>query len=87
MATRHYFVHSFYIMLILTLLHLLSLRSKCWGFFYLQWNLTKTPTSWGGLIVKVKFKCEDVGDETEHCVVVKYTGTFKGNHYSIKSLI
>ena len=54
----------------------------------LQRNLKRTPKSWRGLMVKVQFKCEEtVGSnisETEHCVVIKYTGTFKGkNHYEL----
>ncbi|CAB3998225.1 Hypothetical predicted protein [Paramuricea clavata] len=51
---------------------------------YLQWDLSKTPESWGGLMVKVLFECEDSSAatirKTEHCVVIKYTGTFKGFH-------
>ena len=76
------FFHPFQILVILTVLPLLSLRSKCC--FYLQWNLKKTPTSWGGLMVKVQFKCVDTNlHETEHCVVIKYTGTFEGKHHCI----
>ena len=52
---------------------------------YLQWNLTTTPKTWAGLVVKVQFKCEETTGfniynvaETEHCVVIKYTGVFKG---------
>ncbi|CAB3988118.1 Hypothetical predicted protein [Paramuricea clavata] len=45
----------------------------------LKWNLTKTPKSWGGLMVKVQFMCETIAaTKTEHCVVIKYTGTFTG---------
>ena len=58
-------------------------------FFYFQWNLWKTPKSWRGLLVKVQFKCEDTPGPniaaTEHCVVVKYTGTFEGKNYPTKS--
>jgi hypothetical protein len=56
--------------------------------FYLQWDLSKTPKTWGGLMVKVLFECEDSSAatirKTEHCVVIKYTGTFKGKHRSTK---
>ena len=58
--------------------------------FYLHWDLSKTPKTWGGLMVKVLFECEDSSAatirKTEHCVVIKYTGTFKGKHQSRYSL-
>ena len=58
--------------------------------FYLQWDLSKTPKSWGGLMVKVQFECEDSSAstfrKTGHCVVIIYTGTFKGKHQSRYSL-
>jgi hypothetical protein len=48
-------------------------------FLVLQWNLKKTPKSWGGLIVKIPFMCEDTtATKAEHCVVIKYAGTFTG---------
>ena len=51
----------------------------------LKWNLKKTPNSWAGLMVKVRFKCKETTGpnvtETEHCVVIKYTGTFEGFYY------
>ena len=51
----------------------------------LQWNLKRTPKSWRGLMVKVQFKCaETIGSnisETEYCVVMKYTGAFKGKSH------
>ena len=55
--------------------------------FYSQWNLNETPKSWEGLLVKIQFKCYDTNGETKHCVVIKYTGTFKGKGPSIKTPI
>ena len=53
-------------------------------FFHLQWNLSETPKTWGGLLVKIQFKCYDWSGETEHCVVIKYAGTFKGKRHVTK---
>ena len=38
-------------------------------------------------MVKAQFKCEDSSRiaKTEHCVVIKYTGTFKGKNHPTKS--
>ena len=51
----------------------------------------ETPKSWAGLMVKLRFKCEETIHsyitETEHCVVVKYTGTFKGKNHPTKLLM
>ena len=56
-------------------------------FFLFQWNLKETPKSWGGLMVKAQFKCEDSSSSatTEHLVVIKYAGTFKGTNHPTKS--
>ncbi len=48
-----------------------------------KWNLNDTLKSWEGLLVKVQFQCESSTATTkeitsEHCVVIKYTGTFTG---------
>ena len=36
-------------------------------------------------MVKLQFKCEETIDsnvpENEHCVIIKYTGTFKGKNH------
>ena len=45
----------------------------------LKWDLTKTPRSWKGLIVKVQFECErEQHTEDTHCVLIKYSGLFTG---------
>ena len=65
------------------LIHLL--KNAVHACLSLQWDLRKTPKSWGGLLVKVQFKCKDItsskNDEMEHCVVIKYAETFKGNFF------
>ncbi|CAB4031177.1 Hypothetical predicted protein [Paramuricea clavata] len=53
----------------------------------LKWNLTRTPKSWKGILVQVQFQCESStgtakDTTTEHCVVIKYTGTFTGFNYN-----
>ena len=59
-------------------------------FFYVlsKWNLNKTPKSWKGLLVKVQFQCKGVetltkNETTEHCLVIKYTGTFTGTLWNV----
>ncbi|XP_028410778.1 uncharacterized protein LOC114533460 [Dendronephthya gigantea] len=48
---------------------------------HLKWNLKKTPQYLEGLMVKVTFTCENTSTNAgtiEHCIVIKYTGTFTG---------
>ncbi|CAB4004510.1 Hypothetical predicted protein [Paramuricea clavata] len=55
----------------------------------LKWDLTKTPMSWKGLIVKVQFQCKGSGEyqynKEVHCVLIKYKGLFTGFHKSEQS--
>ena len=49
-----------------------------------QWNLIYTPRSWKGLIVKVQFQCNSIGEDKSsnevHCILIKYTGRSTGTY-------
>ncbi|XP_046864080.1 uncharacterized protein LOC124458003 isoform X2 [Xenia sp. Carnegie-2017] len=58
-----------------------SLSIDTWSYgVTLKWNLTNTPQAWEGLIVQIKFRCQQrySSRATEHCAMIKYAGTFKG---------